>query len=111
MGSGKSIGTGKNVLPTPDNIEGNRREFLEFATLAMGHFEGASETMDSIRAMFSVNGQEMLPVPLFIVPVTLKVIVPKAVCAPFLVCCHESWLSINRTFVNLLSSATHHETQ
>ncbi len=77
----------------------------------MGHFEGASETMDTIRAMFSVNGQEMLSVPVFIVPVALKVIVPKAVCAPFLVGCHESWLPIKRPFVNLLPSATHHGTQ
>jgi len=65
VGSGKSKGTGKDVLPTLDNFNGDRREFLVFATLAVGHFEGASETMDSIRAMLSVNlpSKEMLSVP------------------------------------------------
>lgn len=56
MGSGKSKRIGKNVLRAFDNIKSDRREFLEFATFAMGHFEGASETMDSIRAMLSVKG-------------------------------------------------------
>ena len=51
-----SKGPEKDVLPTLDNINGDRREFLEFTTLPMGHFEGASETMDSIRAMLSVKG-------------------------------------------------------
>lgn len=56
MGSGKSKRSGRDVLPTVDVIESDRREFLEFATLAMGHLEGASETMDSICAVLSVKG-------------------------------------------------------
>ena len=51
-----SKGSEKDALPTIDNIKSDRREFLELTTLTMGHFKGASETMDSIGAMLSVKG-------------------------------------------------------
>jgi hypothetical protein len=65
VGSGKSKSAGKDALSTLDNFDSNRRKLLEFAALAVGHFEGASETMDSIRTMLSVNGKEMLSVAVF----------------------------------------------